>query len=241
MKQILLLIAATFVFAANAQSSKKELTQFLREDPFYKVAGHDKLWTVEITAQKISYISMIPNESFDAPYNPATISGKQSIFKSGTKTRSIELKCVPKSALWDDVIMVVTGVDGQPKQLVGAGQYIPDDRLNVVWILRDLAGKRMTSMDFGKELPYLDFHIHDGFFAGFAGCNRIQGKLELREHDYIALGEVSGSRMQCNTANKESDFLEMLKRVKRYEVRSNRLYLFNAAGKTEAVFNPGTE
>ncbi len=239
MKRILLLIMMASGMLSVAQKSKPEIPQFMREDPFYKVVGLDKMWTVEISAQKISYISILPNESFDAPFVPGAGGGSQKVFKSGTKDRMIEVKCTPKSALWDDVSLVVTGADGNARQLAGQGQYIPDDRLNVVWILRELGGKRMTVQDFGKELPYLDLHIHDGFFTGFAGCNRVQGKLELQQDSLIALGEVSGSRMQCNAANKEPLFLEMLKRVARYEIRKGKLYLLGAKG-VEAVFDPGT-
>ena len=238
MKRILLLLLMASG-VSSAQKSQAEIPQFLREDPFYKVVGLDKMWTVEVSAQKISYISILPNESFEAPFKSALVSGNQQIFKSGTKDRSIEIKCTPKSALWDDVSLVVTGADGQARQLSGTGQYIPDDRLNVVWILREMGGKRYTVQDFGKELPYMDLHIHDGFFTGFAGCNRVQGKLRLEEDCRIALGEVSGSRMQCNAANKEPLFIEMLKRVNRYEIRKGRLYLFGAKG-LEAIFDPGT-
>src|SRR5690606_17770347 len=143
---------------------------------------HDKIWTVEITGDKISYISILSNESFDAPYSPAKIVGKRTTIKSGAKNRNIEVSYTPESLLRDEVSLVVTGADVQAKEIKGTGQYIPYDRLNVVGILRDLNGKKMTVHDFGKGLPYLDLYLHDGFFTGFAGCNRIQGKLALREH-----------------------------------------------------------
>src|SRR5690606_5520590 len=145
----LLLILASAL--GHGQKSKHEIPQYMREDPFYKVVGDDKMWTIEVTGQKISYISILPNESFEAPYKTAIADGKKTVYKSASKTRSIEIRCSPNNALYDEVTLVVTGADGGAKQLAGQGQYIPDDRLNVVWILRDLGTKKMSVQDFGKE------------------------------------------------------------------------------------------
>lgn len=97
--------------------------------------------------------------------------------------------------------------------------------LNTVWMVQQIKAQRVKASDFGQELPYIDLHTDIASFTGFAGCNRIKGKL-VNYNDQLKFTEVISTRMECAPENKESEFLAALQKANRYEIHENMLYLF---------------
>ena len=220
----------------------------IRTDAFFKVTGIERFWTLEIYADRIKFISLNAGETFETPYTMPVISGNSMIYKSKSASKEIEIvitdgKC-DDGALdtpYNKIVKVNLKTVGseQVAILKGCGNYIQDARLNFVWVLQEMKGKKVTPEDFGKELPYIDIHTTETAFTGFGGCNRLKGKIEAAEANKLRFTEIVSTKMACISGNKENLFMEVLQNATKYEVRDKKLYLSNQQG-IVAVFTKGT-
>lgn len=60
---------------------------------------------------------------------------------------------------------------------------------------------------------------------GFAGCNNFGGTYSANE-GFIRFTDIFNTKMACPNLKDEDHFLELLQTANRYEVRGNKLYLF---------------
>ena len=115
------------------------------------------------------------------------------------------------------------------EKLKGCGQYITDYRLHDIWILEELGGVKINKKDFSKEFPLLEIYSKDNKFLGFAGCNRINGILFF-ENEKLQFTNIVITKMMCEPANKEIEFLKALQSVNTYLIENNKLILSNQSG-----------
>ena len=120
------------------------------------------------------------------------------------------------------------------KKLSGCGKYITDYRLHDIWVLEELNGYKVFATDFQKEFPRLEINSAENRFSGFGGCNSITGQIFF-EKDVLRFTKVISTLMACPQGNKEGEFTKALQSTTRYELKNNRLYLFNPEG-TKAIF-----
>jgi heat shock protein HslJ len=118
--------------------------------------------------------------------------------------------------------------------LSGCGNYITDPRLHDIWVLEKLNGEKATLDHFMKELPNLEINSSTNQFMGFAGCNRMNGKVFF-ERRLLRFNNVITTRMACGPNNKENEFLKALQSTTTYKVENMRLTLTNPSG-VEVVF-----
>ena len=107
-------------------------------------------------------------------------------------------------------------------------------KLNNIWILEELEGVKINEKDFGTELPNIDTDAAELKFAGFAGCNRIGGKLFL-EKKLLRFIDISTTEMMCPNYSQERKLVLVLQNATHYEIKNNRLYLFNPQ-EAKAIF-----
>ena len=108
----------------------------------------------------------------------------------------------------------------------GCGNYIADYRLYDNWVLEELKGKKVSKDNFANELPLLEINASDKKIMGYAGCNRINGTL-FQERELLRFTNIISTRMACNQANLEQEYLKCLQSSTQYEIKNNRLYLSN--------------
>lgn len=111
----------------------------------------------------------------------------------------------------------------------GCGQYITDYRLHDIWVLEELNGKKNPKEDFSKELPLLEIYASENRFMGFAGCNQMNGALFF-EKGKLRFTNVVTTKMMCEPANKETEFLTALQSSNTYKIENNQLILSNPSG-----------
>lgn len=111
----------------------------------------------------------------------------------------------------------------------GCGEYITDYRLHDIWVLEELNDKKISKEDFSKEYPLLEIYASENRFMGFAGCNRMNGALFF-EKEKLRFTNVATTKMMCEPANKETEFLTALQSSNTYKIEKNRLILSNPSG-----------
>lgn len=60
---------------------------------------------------------------------------------------------------------------------------------------------------------------------GFGGCNNFGGTYSANE-GFISFTDIFNTKMACPNLKDEDHFLKLLQTTNRYEVRGNKLYLF---------------
>lgn len=254
-----LLLALTAGGNAQKQTAAKGASFHISDpadvrEPFFRITGTERFWTIEMTGTEIKFISLNKGESFNAPFVKPVESpdGKSITYKSFAgkkKDTSIEITAYAQGCNdgmgenpYTHVVRVtiIRPKTAAPTVLKGCANFVADTRLNKVWILQQLKGINVTPQDFGNELPYIDLHIAaPDAFTGFAGCNLIKGNFHASGADGLKFTDLASGRMTCTSGNKEPFFLDALRSVIRYEITENRMLVFGKSGLL-AVFKPGT-
>jgi heat shock protein HslJ len=109
---------------------------------------------------------------------------------------------------FDYRVQVQAQKDGMSEPVVyeGCGAYQGDYRLNDIWALESMGGEPVEKS--GKA-PNLEFHLMEGRFYGFAGCNRINGSIEMTEKT-IRFGQAAATKKLCPDMDMENRFMEMI-------------------------------
>lgn len=89
--------------------------------------------------------------------------------------------------------------------------------MNGDWSVTELNGQTMNPEETRQSLS-LD--MSSLVISGYAGCNRMSGKIELSHShkDQIRFGRVVSTRMACMDMKPEDDLLEALDQVVRFEL-----------------------
>ncbi|MDE7450886.1 MAG: META domain-containing protein [Alistipes sp.] len=83
----------------------------------------------------------------------------------------------------------------------------------------------------------LEFDAADTMVYGRTNCNRFFGKYTATEAGELHFGNMAATRMACPEMQYESDFLEMLDAVDRYDIHDGQL-TFYANSVPLAAFRP---
>ena len=113
------------------------------------------------------------------------------------------------------------------QKLKGCGSYITDFRLNNIWILEVLNGKKVEEINFKVSLPSIEISAENNSFSGFAGCNQISGQV-FYEKGILRFVETISTMMYCGNKNKEKEFIKALSSATNYSIENNHLKLFNS-------------
>ncbi|HEY0092460.1 MAG TPA: META domain-containing protein [Flavobacterium sp.] len=209
------------------EKSKRERAAFLR------IKGEDPFWSVEVSQQSIKFMSVNASESFEVPYTAPISTEKTKIYRSKGTTHELEISITPEKCKGivlepDFVTTVKYRKIGDPEfeTISACTKKILDPRLNYVWKLHEINGIKVTPEDFGKELPYIDLHIKEDAFTGFAGCNRIKGVLVMEEGSGLQFKGIIATKMSCLAGNKENLVMTALQNADKYEIKNGRLYIY---------------
>lgn len=220
------------------------------QKPFFRVSGTERFWTMEMSSNGFKFISMNQDDTFEVPYKSPLFSadGRTKTYTSHSDKHDMiidihEEKC--SDGMTDTTYTHVVKLSIKKTNdedfiiLKGCGNFVPDKRLNEVWVLEQIKGKKVTKYDFGSELPYIDLYPKEKMVTGFGGCNRIKGNITLAEHNLMRFSEIIATKMACLSNNKENAFLEALQNADRYEIKDDKLILSNSNG-IQAVLVKGT-
>ncbi len=208
---------------------------------YFKATGVEPFWSLEINPDMLRFTSLSddyglftaphvdPERAMDAPVRMYRASGDKGMLK----VEIIKGECVNsmsgKSSPYKVRVELKKGTGSNVKELEGCGEYLPDKRLNGVWVLDSLNGKKVVSGDYAQEVPNLEINVIEKSFAGFAGCNRMSGGI-FSEENTLRFTRIVTTRMSCRYQNKETALLEALRNVTTFKIYQNHLYLSNPNG-----------
>ena len=113
--------------------------------------------------------------------------------------------------------LIVVGLGCSPKLSPDAGWG------RQRWVVTEMKGIPVQ-LSGGRRDAFIDFRIDEKRFSGNGGCNQINGNYTLDKND-ITFNEIISTKMSCEDIAFENTFLDLLKRVDRYEQKGNDLIL----------------
>ena len=206
---------------------------------YFKASGTEPFWSLEISDDMLRFQSP-GTETFNTPRTEpaqamdANVKRYEAETEAGTlKVQIQQGECVnAMSGAVSDYNVTVElkrGTDQAFTVFEGCGQYVADYRLHDIWVLEALDGSKVTEAQFQEELPSMEINAGEASFAGFAGCNRMRGKL-FSERDVLRFIDIITTRMMCAPENQEAEFLNALQSTTTFRIENNRLYLSNPGG-----------
>lgn len=105
------------------------------------------------------------------------------------------------------------------------------------WNIIEIDGSTVVPADH-QPFPYLGFNTENKQFFGSSGCNRMSGVYTLgKKAGKIDLGQVAGTMMMCMDMKLEEQVLDMLGRVKGFEVKGEQVVLYGKSSKPIAILD----
>jgi uncharacterized membrane protein/heat shock protein HslJ len=110
------------------------------------------------------------------------------------------------------------------KTFKGCGNYVPDPRLQDLWIVKEVDGILIDSEDFNGEIPRLELNPFENKISGNDGCNTFNGEIEVL-NDTIIFGDLLGTLMACPNMDITSKITETISGKKlNYNIKNDKLY-----------------
>lgn len=112
----------------------------------------------------------------------------------------------------------------------------PDSPLrNTYWKLVTLHGKPVLAHDQQRE-AHIVFSSNDNRLSGSSGCNRMMGAFE-NKNNQLKIKDVAATMMACPQGMEvETQFLQALRTVTRYNIRAEHMDMLDANGAIVAGF-----
>ncbi|MBC9794445.1 META domain-containing protein [Sinomicrobium weinanense] len=210
---------------------------------YFTASGTEPFWNLEISENMIRLNTV--TDSLKTPYTEPVkaMDANVKLYKVETESGQLQIEISHKECTnamsgmtspYTVAVGVEKGTDDAARELEGCGQYITDYRLNDLWVLEKLGNQKINEQDFDRELPSLEINSGTNEFTGFSGCNRINGVLFF-EQGLLRFTDIVSTKMMCNNADKEAEFLKALESSTSYEIANNGLTLSNPSG-VQAVF-----
>lgn len=232
--------------AVDSLNAQKAETMARPELAYFKAQGTEPFWGLSIHGDRI--VLTQPGDSVVMPHSePIRVQDANiKMYRSQRDAASMDVIIAQKecvNAMSGEIFpyqVTVSYTDPgsqEPRTLEGCGEYLTDHRLNDIWVLEEMEGKKVDrEKDFmGSELPYMEIYTDENRFSGFSGCNRMTGAFEF-EWDRLRFGKVASTRMACPNMEQEDKFLKALTGVSHYALENNRLYLSNDGKEPFLVF-----
>lgn len=101
-----------------------------------------------------------------------------------------------------------------------------DLRLHDIWALEFINGEEFVKDEQTINHPVIEIYLEEGRVHGNAGCNTINGKVEV-DGSKITFSEIITTEMAC-PGDLEQRFLAALQSVDSYKLEKLRLFLYNS-------------
>ncbi|MBC7923890.1 MAG: META domain-containing protein [Ferruginibacter sp.] len=201
--------------------------------------GNEPFWSLEVDAERgMRFKSIGVVDSLNTPLPQPNLAQDAPVVRYRAVTEAGELvvtiakqPCVNdmsgEAFLYTVTVLAKTGAMNDAKEFTGCGVYLGDYRLNDIWVLESLDGQAVENAQFPKDRPYFEIHLSDNQLLGFAGCNRVRGKV-TPEREGILFGPLVGTKMACPAIEFEQKFIRSLsERAFKHRIENRRLTLEN--------------
>ncbi|WP_115461669.1 META domain-containing protein [Winogradskyella aurantiaca] len=235
--RIIGILILSFMYGCKNQDAEKASNSSVssvqeNDDVFFKGSGDE--WQLQITEDQIRFRSdSLGFESFITPTTEpirvadANIKNYRVEVESGTlDVRIAQGPCNDSVMDYEVAIKIKRGIDKEFTQFNGCGTYLLDDQTSGTWELSSLWTEAVSVENFREQLPKIEITPEDKRFAGFGGCNQINGSL-FTEQNLIRFTDIAQTRMLCAPPNQEEDFLKALRSSTHYSIEGDLLILTN--------------
>jgi heat shock protein HslJ len=223
----------------------KQQIENIQKGIYFRGNGYEPAWNLKISEKTIEFTSLTPGfESLTGNHiEPLqAMDANVKMYRVTDKMISLIIQIMQQEC--------VNGMSGDKSSysirieiiknnkstfLSGCGNYVTDSRLHDIWVLQQMNGLKMTLSDFTNQLPNLEINSSTNQFMGFAGCNRMNGKILFERGLLRFINNITISRMFCGENNKENEFLKTLQSTTTYKVENLRLTLTSQSG-NELIF-----
>ena len=107
------------------------------------------------------------------------------------------------------MVEITDSTNQETRKFKGCGQYSGSYRLNDIWKLDMINGKKINIPD-NRQYPTLEIDIEGKSIAGYGGCNQFQGRAEI-VNDRLVTGNIRSTKMACpDTQDIENIFLRTI-------------------------------
>ncbi len=205
----------------------------------FKATGNEPSWSLEIDFDQrmrfkdingLNLITPVPAATYPqenvTTWNVTTEQGELSVTVTREKCQDTMSGKTSDYRVEVRAAVATTGAT----TYAGCGRYQGDYQLNGKWIL-----SRLNEQSVNKaEAPYAEFQLAENRVAGFGGCNRFTGSVEVID-DSLKFGSLASTKMACPDLDEEAAFLRALS-GRRLSFRRENQQLRMSNGSTELLF-----
>ena len=218
----------------QADSLKKEKNNWaeLREQGIdFRAGGNEPFWSLTVDFDDAMTLNIMSGDSITTavPKMKQDTASKARVLKAETESGSVKIQLYP-TACMDSMSGKVSShrvvVEYGDKKYRGCGNYISKEyKLHDFWSLHSLNGEAISSQDSLRKKPALQFDLQNNKVAGNTSCNQLSGQFSV-EGDSLSLSKMVTTKMACQQSI-ESEFMEALQKVNRYDIQNEELLLLN--------------
>ncbi len=213
--------------------------------PYFKAMGTEPFWNIEISEKEVKFTELgnekgiiFPNENLQMFQEDNKIT-----FATKSHTLVIDAKSAECSDGMSDIVYshkvtatLIDEVTGEVKENYGCGQFFTHPQLSKIWFLKTFREQEFDKKNFNDEIPYVEFIGQKNMFSAFAGCNRINGKMQANTENRLQLIDIASTKMMCGPDNREQEFINVLAKVGAYKFDGDTLILMDATYVPIATF-----
>jgi heat shock protein HslJ len=227
-------------FRTNSQSIVRT-AELQKPKPYFEGHGLDPRWKIEIFSDSIFFTSEVtgyelikvahqePEKDSKSKFYNCLLPGGQLQIEITSESCTIEGS--NESFIYSLFVSLHSKADTSPVEFEGCGHYITDVMLTGRWILEQIRDAPVDKIAFKDNVPTLEIEPKRNSFSGFAGCNKINGRI-FSEQCLLRFTDVVSTRMSCDHIDLENEFLESLGFSTQFIVEDDRLKLSNPMNTT---------
>jgi heat shock protein HslJ/uncharacterized membrane protein len=223
LKILILLFVGTLMSSITPKQSNLSLQESHSVD--FKATGNEPSWSLEIDFDyKMHFRSLNHPKELITPVPNVEMVQDQQAEQYHAVTESGELLVTITKKICSDPmsgeqfpnkvsVSVKLTADDEFTEYTGCGGRLLDYRLHNIWALEEMEGQKMTSDDFGKEIPILEIFTAEGRVGGQDGCNRLSGKV-YGDKSHLEFGALMSTRMTCPKMERSNQFVKLINQQK---------------------------
>lgn len=219
----------------SKQATVSQDQNYNMTDVYFRASGTEPFWSLELSEGQIKLNTI--TDSIITPHSEPIrpMDSNVQMYKIETESSQLniqitQVECtnVMSGKLSPYAVSVEYKRNTEPalNKIEGCGAFITDYRLHDTWVLEKLYGENIGKANFKNDIPSIEINSTTNTFTGFAGCNRMNGKLFF-EKGLLRFTDIVTTRMMCDPNNKENTFLKALRSTTAYKIENNRLWLSN--------------
>jgi heat shock protein HslJ/uncharacterized lipoprotein NlpE involved in copper resistance len=186
-----------------------------------------KTWQMNINFEKEIIFKDINNKS--TYYQITNVQfGKEAIIMSGTVPEPFTASLIPiecKRISSHEVFNYQMDGSFGKTNYSGCARLLFNEALLANWKIKKMAQKIVDASSCPKGLPTI--HITEGRISGNTSCNNYFASVLLYNNIIKLQSPIVTTKMMCDKMDVENQFIEMLNKVKTYDIKSNVLTLYD--------------